>query len=409
MNSCSSPSELRVDMQGKLKILRQADLDGLLSGNRQDAIDARRHVRTLVIQGDRRIPEEWLTLPSLQHLSITVNKETLVQFPRVLCASALPALQRLSLLCVSRMGASEWACPVLEGRFEQLNEITIEGFAMKMNALDALLLQLPSLTTLRLWKNKIGAEGCLRLAQSLQQHGSPRLSVLDLSANDIGPVGCAALGQALELHACPDLSVLDLEQNNIGDEGCAHLARALQQPSVSNVSRIRLGLQCIGADDCAGVARTLRRWPCIYLTHLNLAANDIGSQGCAYLAQALQQHACPNLCVLALEDNDIGNQGIIHLARGCNEGCPRIQEQLDLWDNGLHTPPDVVGELRSLTALSVDYNRTRGIPPTPYGLISKLETFKINCNSLEEKSRQASRKGLEALKRYLRRRYAAAE
>ena len=148
-SSLSSPSEL--------KISDQAELDGLLSGSGQDA---RQNVRSLHIHGIKRVREEWPRLPRLQHLTITATSAVILEeVPRMLRASALPALRSLKLESSNpfRIGLS--ACPVLEGRFEQLNDIRIKGFRMERNALDAVLRQLPNLTHLDLIGNEIGAEG----------------------------------------------------------------------------------------------------------------------------------------------------------------------------------------------------------------------------------------------------------
>ena len=94
-SSVSSPS--------KLKISDQAELDGLLSGRRQDAREARHNVRSLDIFMVKRVPEEWPSLPCLQDLSVTVDNDTLAEFPRVLRASALPALRSLKLTVLLRV------------------------------------------------------------------------------------------------------------------------------------------------------------------------------------------------------------------------------------------------------------------------------------------------------------------
>ena len=61
MSACT----LQVDAQGRLAILSQDDLDALLSGTGQDAIDARRDVRSLVIYSVYRIRWSWPVLASL--------------------------------------------------------------------------------------------------------------------------------------------------------------------------------------------------------------------------------------------------------------------------------------------------------------------------------------------------------
>ena len=49
---------------------------------------------------------------------------------------------------------------MLEGRFEPLDAIQINGVRIERNALDAVVRQLPDLTHLHLDRNEIGSEGC---------------------------------------------------------------------------------------------------------------------------------------------------------------------------------------------------------------------------------------------------------
>ena len=378
----SPPSpELRVDDQGKLTIdFCQSELDALLGGTGQNVIAARRDVRTLVIKDLARIPEDWPTLPNLEDLTIKVSRHTLEEFPRVLRSSALPALQRLTLCCDPNNG--KWPCPLLEGCFEQLSDVTIDKLTMEMDVIDTVLR--PSLTTLRLlrirhrekeWahltqalqehacpdlthldleKCGIGAEGCERLAQALRQRGCPKLTHLCLERNNIGPAGCAAviqslgrgcpnlthlflghnwiynegctyLGWGLRDHACPNLIHLDLRCNCINSSGFMHLARALQKSGNRGTFRARLGLKYFGADDCADVLKTLRCGRCPMLAHLDLRNNQIGDEGCRYLVQALRARALPNLGYLNIEDAFILDQGCLDLAQALQENaCPYL-------------------------------------------------------------------------------------
>ena len=272
-SSLSPPSELQIS--------HQAELDDLLSGTGQDAREARHNVRSLDIRKVECVGEEWPRLRCLQHLSISVDKRNLAEFPRVLRASALPALRSLKLDCEKNYGDRKWACPLLEGRFEQLNHIHIEQFRMERKALDAVLHQVPN------------------------------------------------------------------------------------------------------------------------LAHLDLGSNYIGNEGCGQLAEALRERACPNLTHLHLDRNNIGNEGCGQLALGLKEGCPHLQT-LDLQNNSIRALPDALGQLRSLTRLYISWNRIRRIQPALYGLILQLDEFHaFNC-PLEDPPKEVYRRGLDALKRYLR-------
>ena len=92
---------------------------------------------------------------------------------------------------------------MLEGRFEQLNDIEIHGFRMDRNALDAVLRHPPNLMHLRLESNKIGNEGCGELALGLKE-GCPHLQTLNLKYSSIDSLS-DALGQLRSL-TCLEIS-----------------------------------------------------------------------------------------------------------------------------------------------------------------------------------------------------------
>ena len=225
--SPSSRSALKVGPLGYLSIFNRYDLDRLLSGRTQDADDARQRVRTLVIANVDHIPDDWPLLPSLQHLSMTADSKFLQHSPRALHASRLPALQSLTLRCQGSGGIqARWACPVLSGRLQQLQDVTIESLAVDADAIGAVLLQ-PALAHLAIVRSDIGDEGCANLAQILRQHACPSLARLQLEQNKIGAKGCAYLAQVLRQRGCPNLVHLGLGENNVGDQGCAAVVREL--------------------------------------------------------------------------------------------------------------------------------------------------------------------------------------
>ena len=431
MSHSSPPPELQLDAEGQLTIERgrQADWDALVDGRSGHTAA----VRSLTIKFLDRLPRDaWPALPRLTHLTIEADKRTLAQFPRVLRASALPALQQLTLRCLYYCPSAQWACPALAGRFEQLSHITIDGFTTDDAAIGALLRQ-PALVHLDLGHTKIASDGCTALAHALQERACPSLTHLDLRCSKIANQGCAALAQALQQqHACPELARLHLEHNNIDQEGCAALARALQQhtclglthlhlgfnkigsagcaalaqalqqPSRPAVARLRLGLRpIIGAQECAAVPRLLRKGPCIALTHLHLEDNAIGDEGCARLAQALQERACPALSTLDLEGNNIGSAGCAAVARALLKGCPGLQ-QLCLPNNRIDAIPHALGELRALRVLVLAYNPIRRIPAALHRLVLQLEVLIVSGDALEDPPWQVVGQGLEALKAYLR-------
>ena len=426
MSSPFSP-ELAVDAQGKLTIDKnQAGLNALLSGSAQAAIDARHAVRTLVVQGVHHIPEDWPTLPNLQDLTITIHKFPKL-FPRTFRASALPALQRLTLNC-----DLDWAdsgkkvmCPVLEERFEQLRSVVVKGLAMGVDAVSSMLQ--PSLTSLHLSMVHCRDKGCEQVAQGLQQHACPDLRYLYLGGNSIGAQGYKHLGRAqggcvnlAELHlienfeviatgyddvvrgleGCPSLTHLDFRLNEISQEECQRLAQALQERVFPALTYLDLMGNRIGSEGCAAVAEALRAGCCPNLTYLDLTYNDIEPAGSVRLAEALEKGACPSLSHLDLGMNEIGDEGCAALVLGLRS-CPRIK-YLDLQRNNIETLPEALGEVLSLSILNISDNGIEGaISPAFYDLILNLDEFCFDP-SLDEDLIDYADEGMDALKNRVR-------
>lgn len=123
-------------------------------------------MRWLIVDFISSFPQDWLRLPNLRELNITTRTIDLEDIPCVLRASALPALRKLTLNFPDSDGS--WPCPVLEGRFDQLEHIDIREFALEADAVGAVLQQ-PSLRTLHLVKNRLCNEGCVALARALKR------------------------------------------------------------------------------------------------------------------------------------------------------------------------------------------------------------------------------------------------
>lgn len=81
----------------------------------------------------------------------------------------------------------------------------------------------PALREAILWRNKIGDEGAVALAEALV--GNQGLKLLDLRYNYIGDVGVRALAKALESNEV--LTELDMRSNQVLEEAGAVLAAAL--------------------------------------------------------------------------------------------------------------------------------------------------------------------------------------
>jgi hypothetical protein len=215
-------------------------------------------------------------------------------------------------------------------------------------ALSALLRDLPpTLQTLNLWYNSIGADGAgaLKLPPTLQS--------LNLYNNSIGADGAGALKLP------PTLQSLNLYNNSIGDVG----AGALKLPPT--LQSLDLGGNSIG-DESAGA---LKLPPT--LQTLDLSDNSIGDVGTGALKLP------PTLQSLRLWNNFIGDVGAGALK------LPPTLQSLDLSGNSIGA--DGAGALKlppTLQSLNL-YNNSIGdvgagalkLPPT-------LQTLDLSANSI---------------------------
>ena len=79
--------------------------------------------------------------------------------------------------------------------------------------------------------NVIGDSGCSAIVNALREKHSS-LRELALYTNLIGPVGAAALSELIKVH--PTLEVLDVGGNKMGDEGCLVIAQALEESAMTS-------------------------------------------------------------------------------------------------------------------------------------------------------------------------------
>ena len=81
-----------------------------------------------------------------------------------------------------------------------------------------------SLTILSLRDNRIGSEGAVAVAKSLEVNAS--LTSIDLSRNNLRKDGAIAVANALHVNA--SITKLNLCDNEIGKDGAVALAKALE-------------------------------------------------------------------------------------------------------------------------------------------------------------------------------------
>lgn len=388
----------------------QDQLDELLRGSEHNVDRVREQVFSLTVKQVGCIAEEWPALPLLQQLTIQVDSESLESFPKVLRGSGLPLLQRLTLgYARGKRSGDRPDCPVLEGCFEQLRHVSVQGLRLRAGAIQSILLC--PISTLKLRLLGYGYDECSELLEGLQYYGCPTLTHLDLEESHIDGQQCGRLMRALQppacrnsacvrlgvtrigherwkdlarglqTYPCPRLTRLHLGRNYIGAEGSRRLVQALQEQACPALSHLDLQGNGIGDEGCVDVAQALQRHACSRLAYLDLGQNGVGDRGCAVLAQALKGRACPCLIYLNLASNDIGDEGCTALVRGL-AGCPDIQDLL-LPNNRIRALPDALGETRSLASLNIRSNLVRTIQPALHAFFLRLTAFAADGNPLE--------------------------
>ena len=156
-----------------------------------------------------------------------------------------------------------------------------------------------SMVTLTLADNQIQCEGASVLALALKH--TPYLQTLDLSHNQIQCKGAKAIASALQ--HISGLSKLDLSNNQIQCEGAIAIAPALHTTDIRTLDLSNNKIQCVGAKAIASVLRDIPN-----LSHLNLSGNQIQSDGARALGSSLQHTT--ELYSLDLANNPIQADGI---------------------------------------------------------------------------------------------------
>ena len=83
-----------------------------------------------------------------------------------------------------------------------------------------------SLTRLLIGSNHIGDEGCITLAEAMQQNDSCKIEELSLSRNGIGVAGSKSLATMIAVRR--SLSSINLSGNDLGVESAKALAPAIR-------------------------------------------------------------------------------------------------------------------------------------------------------------------------------------
>ena len=180
----------------------------------------------------------------------------------------------------------------------------------------AAICQLGKLEVLCLGGNGINDERIEEVVDIVTRCGKS-LTRLDLRYNDLGPKGIETLCRAIVDGQCEKLSCLHLEGNKVGADGCLHIAETLGN---SSISELYLGDNGIGPAGAAYFANALETKG-TKLEKLFLEGNQIKAEGAEALAKALEglwskskDGADITLRHLYCDNNGVGKDGMKRLA-----------------------------------------------------------------------------------------------
>lgn len=149
-------------------------------------------------------------------------------------------------------------------------------------ALDPLVRNNTTITSLNLSDNLINAEGIKPFAEALKENTT--LQSLNLSNNTLRKEGIEHISQALETNNT--LTTINLSYNDIGDDGAKRLAQVLTKNttlSFLNLSKNNIGL--IGATSLTEALMINRT-----MTHLIMHENELRAAGVDELVKALEKN-----------------------------------------------------------------------------------------------------------------------
>ncbi|KAH3763207.1 Protein NLRC3 [Pelomyxa schiedti] len=203
---------------------------------------------------------------------------------------------------------------------------------------------------LDLSKQRIAADGALRVAQALSTNNS--LLSLDLSCNDFRDEGAVSFAPIIVTDS--PLISLNLSGNNINLRGAMHIAQAIS----TNKSLVNLDLysNSIGDEGATRIFEALSTNKS--LVYLNLGCNNIGSEGAMSIAQALK--ANKSLVSLDLSENEIGDNGaaIIALAISSHESLLNLKLQMcGISVKGAASIAQAIMTNKVLACLNIDDNK----------------------------------------------------
>ncbi len=207
-----------------------------------------------------------------------------------------------------------------------------------------------TLLTLNLRDNEVGDRGADRLARGLRRLST--LTTLVLSGNEVGSAGAESLAGLLGSDG-PPLADLNLGDNKFGDAGAIHIATGAA--GSTTLTDLNLSDNGVSAEGARVVADLLASSSCLTeldlsynplelgagtlcealasrLSTLNLAWTRIDDGGAQQIGQALDTASC-QLKTLNLSGNSLGVAGVAMIARALCTHANSALAVLDLCSN----------------------------------------------------------------------------
>ena len=186
----------------------------------------------------------------------------------------------------------------------------------------------------------IGDEGAAAIGRSLAENSGSALVSLEMVGCGLGVEGARALGRALKRPGTP-LSSLRIERNKIGADGAAAIADGLgENVSLQHLNLSRNRIQTGGGRALARALRTNRTLKSLDVSNNDIemdVADDDNPAESLHIVEAIVEHP-------AIEDVDVSSNGLEIVPIDCQLRLARIfkskrQINIDLSDNPLSSPP----------------------------------------------------------------------
>ena len=247
----------------------------------------------------------------------------------------------------------------------------------------------PCVTAIRLPFNRIDSNNIKELAAKFPE--CPSLVTLDLAGNELGAQGVIDLATRI-FPKLPNLQQLDLSFTKCDENGAKALAyKFLLIPKLTTLNLIG---NRIGTEGAKAIATYINYCP--GLTDLDLSSTELGDEGAYEFAVALSKNPPPSLRSLSLNTIGITEAGADALATFLND-CPNLKE-LDLSHN--HVDDTQANHLLETLANQLDSLNLEDNPeisPEVYRAVTNAFKAKQDPNQPQaaaevEKSRDLERK-----------------